>query len=850
MAQIQKPDYSKITSRSQVYNVRPQQEAYRGADPNAGQVDLSTGQIFDKLVDSIGNFTELHLRSEQTANQLQARDIINKKIKHTQNLKELLFLHLPNTKYQDLKLGDVLSKVRKMDLEGKSDLNIGATNEHNISIMQLPENLNSEVKAMVEDTFIKQDSDFLSSLMGQVENVQSEQTALIMSKYESDFKTGIYQDFHTAKNRYDGFQAANNRRLTLNAEIDALAKTNSWSSLEIADKKRSAGQLMLQQDFNSSFYREGTADRTEKELRNDVLEMAKRGDFNYVDETGATVKLNPDFYSARQFTNQEQNRQLKINTKENDIIESQKLELVKRIRKITKEGKINLDSVLGNTFTELTKDGQLNKLSKSEIFKILHNEELIIIKKGASNADNLAINKLQEELSILRSKLSTDKKFEANISEYADKVYVDSKPDKKQGTRKIWNGKYKPKSTKDLKEKYGDKFEQRHIREVITAYESGKAKNQEMFNITMGDSQVKQFITDQEQRIGSGATGVATFLQDIATATVSANGEVTYFLDEDKLAPGTPMGTRLRNAGIDISARFPDASPQNVIATKKHILQKLINSASKESKRIHDALLKKQIGEKVTPTELTSRLDRIAGNYHTSLEAMKAQGNEALGKRVGPWKNKKPNEAQLNTVLAFTGVLDRITDHAQDKGKYNIDELERHKNELRKGKINGVSIDKRYSSSISAYAQRVATELENRQIELLKDGRNIGFEETKQKDFLQNTGKYDMQKFFTWADKKGLNTNSIEIISSVEKELITGLHTSPNLQEAYGKFLSLLPTLNQYGTMGSRGYDVALQNIMDNLPRPYRHDFKFLVKGGLIDIEQIKIAYMADKEDI
>ena len=854
MAELTKPQYSNpksYPSDRKVYPITSAKTDFARPSEVPDQM-FAVANVFKALGEGIDNYQTLYKQSEDTANQLQARDLINQKIKHTANLKELLALHLPNTKYQDLKLGDVIRKVRTMDLEGRSDLNIGATNEHNISIMQLPENLSPEVKAMVEETFIRQDVDFMSSLMGQVEDVQSQQTALIMSKKESEFKAGIYQDFHTATNRFDGVEAANKRRKTLNAEIDALAKTNSWSALEIEDKKRSAGQLMLQQDFNSSFYREGTADRTEKELRNDVLEMAKRGDFNYVDESGATVKLNPDFYSARQFTDQEQNRQLRINTKENDIIESQKLELVKRIRKITKKGIINLDEVKGNTFRELTQDGQFSKLSQSEIFKILHSEELNILKEGASKAENLAINELQEELSILRSRLSTDKKFETNIRKYADKVYVEEQKRKgpQQYKTKTWTGEYKPKSKEFLKTHYGEKFEQRHIREIITAYESGKAKNQEMFNITMGDSQVKQFIADQEQRIGSGATGVATFLQDIATGTVSANGEVKYFLDEDKLKPGTPMGTRLRNAGIDISARFPDASPQDVIATKKHILQKLINDASKESKRIHDALLKKQIGEKVTPTELTARLDRIAGDYHTSLESMKQQGNDAFEDRVGPWKGKAPTEAQLNTILAFRGVLDRITDHAQDQNKYDINELERHKNELRKEKVNGVSIDKDYSSSISTYAQRVATELENRQRALLTDGRNIGFTETKQDEILQRDGKYDMYKFFEWADKKGLNTNSIEIISSAEKELITGLHNSPNLKEAYGKFLSLLPTLNQYGNIGSRGYDTALQNIMDNLPRPYRHDFKFLIKGVPIDIEQIKIAYMADKEDI
>ena len=162
-----------------------------------------------------------------------------------------------------------------------------------------------------------------------------------------------------------------------------------------------------------------------------------------------------------------------------------------------------------------------------------------------------------------------------------------------------------------------------------------------------------------------------------------------------------------------------------------------------------------------------------------------------------------------------------------------------------------MSIDKGYSSSISTFAQRVATELENRQRALLTDGRNIGFTETKQDEILQRDGKYDMQKFFTWADKKGLDSMNLDIISSGETELIKGLHTSPNKQEAVDTFKSLFNILNQYGNELSRGYEVAYQNIYDNLDRRYRNDFiNMIASDGRFDVAQIEIVYLSDKEDI
>ena len=427
----------------------------------------------------------------------------------------------------------------------------------------------------------------------------------------------------------------------------------------------------------------------------------------------------------------------------------------------------------------------------------------------------------------MREDLSTDDDFKLNIRKYADKVYEEKVlvgRDQGEYKTKKWTGKYKPKSPEYLKQHFGNKFEQRFVRDIITAYFQGKAKNKEMFAIAQSDAKVKEFIATQKQRIQAGASSIAKLLEDFSSSKVGTGGHIEYYVDEKKIAPGTPGGVLLRNAGIDFNARFPDKPEQAIIATKKHILQNLINEASNESRKIHDALLKQQEGEIVTPLELTKRLDNIAGSYHTSLESMKQQDDDAYVDRVGPWKNKKPNLAQLNTELAFKATLDLITDFAQLKKTYTLKELETYKNELRNEKINGKPIDKSYSSSLSSYIQRVAQELEDRQRELITDTRNVGFRETEQEAHLGTNGKYDMNKYWVWLNKKGLSTTNIEIISSNEADMMQNIDKATQ-EQTLEYFGQLFPILKSYGNPGSWGYDTALANIMKNLDEKYQMTF-------------------------
>ena len=99
MAELTKPQYSNpksYPSDRKVYPITSARTDFNRPSEVPDQM-FAVANVFKALGEGIDNYQTLYKQSEDTANQLQARDLINQKIKHTANLKELLALHLPNT---------------------------------------------------------------------------------------------------------------------------------------------------------------------------------------------------------------------------------------------------------------------------------------------------------------------------------------------------------------------------------------------------------------------------------------------------------------------------------------------------------------------------------------------------------------------------------------------------------------------------------------------------------------------------------------------------------------------------------------------------------------------------------
>jgi len=249
MAELVKPQYhSKSTypsSRSSVYNVTPAQEQYRGPDPDAGQVDLSTAKIFDQIQNGLEVFAEIYAQSEKTANVLQAKGLLMDKMKDTQRITELLNTELPNTGYEHLKLKDVLDKYKSVDEIGRTDLYIGNELQHNISALQMPTDINDHVKAMIEDDWLKMDVGIINDIIGKVNETQSKQTLAFMSQYEAQYRGKFLNTYISIKDEDEADKEAQKLHDALDAQVDELGNLGTWDISQRRDQKLKNGQIRL-----------------------------------------------------------------------------------------------------------------------------------------------------------------------------------------------------------------------------------------------------------------------------------------------------------------------------------------------------------------------------------------------------------------------------------------------------------------------------------------------------------------------------------------------------------------------------------------------------------------------------
>ena len=835
MATIEKPQYHNPKQYPQdrrVYQVTPAREEFTRPS-NIPNQQLTASKVFDSLAKSVDNFQGLYQQSENTANQLQAREVINNKLAHNANLKEMLKLHLPETDFQNIKLKDVIEKVRTIDGQGNSELFIGKNGEHNISIMSMPEGLSPEVEEMVEETFIREDTGFIESLISQVGSVQQEQSTLILSQAEQEYKTGLFHDYAN-NGRYQGRQEAEKRRQILLNEITRLAETNSWNATEIRDKREKTVQMMLQAEFDWMYQREGVeGGKTAEQTRRDVLRNAEKGGFNFVTQNGATIRLNPDYYQNRLYTTTEKHRQQKIDKVESDEIDQQRLNLQNELKRIVEKGEINLESVFNNTYNDLIKHGEYDKIPRSQIFKMLHDRQLELLRKDASEEKLEDASQLEDQLSIMRSKLSTDKGYKENIKNYAN----------------LKNGKWEPKDKEILKELYGKSFRKSHVRDMITAYDIGVTKNEKILKLAIEKDSVKSFISEQEARISAGAEGTANVLEDFAVGKINKKtGEVTYLLDEDKIQKGQPGYHKIQS--LLNASEFPEATEKQILATKKSILSQIINSAANNSRRLNEALLKEQKGQEVSERDMTMRMDSITTDYINSLDAMVKNGDNQFLERTKPWDNKAPNLVQLNRITAYKSTLDRITDLVQNKKTYDLQELRKVTNDLNSYKLNGVPLSKEKNALLTRYINVVSNHLEKYYDDIDNRPRATGFGETNQEAYFKENGKYDMEAYQNWLRKKGKNDKRAIVISDETKEKIKNLNNI-NREDATTDFNSLYGTLSMYGEPFSWGYEMAHKNIFQELPEKFKIDFNNMITGkGVLNVDNFKASWLRDKDDV
>ena len=286
MAEINKPEYQtkrKPGSRRAIYNVQPARSNYLEADPTAGDVTLSTANIFSKIQDSLGIFAEIYAQSEKTANVLQAKGLLINKMENTQKMKNLISTDLKYTPYENLKLKDVLDNYLSLDSEGKTNLYIGKELSTHINPLQMPDDLSDEVKGMVDQQWVKMNIDIMNHLITQNEIVQGAQIEGMLDFTIENFIQQYINDTRTNSDKKKRRELLTIHLNNLFPEIDRLAELGTYAPNQVRKQKDKVIQKALTAEFQSDMLFEGN--------RNTAIDNADKGEYNYKMDDGREISL-------------------------------------------------------------------------------------------------------------------------------------------------------------------------------------------------------------------------------------------------------------------------------------------------------------------------------------------------------------------------------------------------------------------------------------------------------------------------------------------------------------------------------------------------------------------------------
>ena len=91
----------------------------------------------------------------------------------------------------------------------------------------MPDDLSEEVRSMVEDQWISDETAIVSDLIGQVTELQGKQTLAVLNQHEAKFKQDVMRIYQT-QGRHAGAKEANNLRLKMLKEIEEFWIKNSF----------------------------------------------------------------------------------------------------------------------------------------------------------------------------------------------------------------------------------------------------------------------------------------------------------------------------------------------------------------------------------------------------------------------------------------------------------------------------------------------------------------------------------------------------------------------------------------------------------------------------------------------
>ena len=772
MAELVKPQYhsksSYPSSRASVYNVAPAQEKYRGPDESAGQVDLSSAKIFDELQDGLAVFGEIYAQSEKTANVLQAKSLLVKKMKDTQRITELLATELPNTGYEHLKLKDVLDKYKARDLEGKSDLYLGSELQHNISSLQMPTDISDNVKSLIEDDWLKMDIAVINDLIGQVDSVQSAQTLGILDHHMDDYKGKVLDAYMTDPTG----DKAKKLQKDMNAQVEELGFLGTWGLAQMRDKKLEVGQVMLNAQFQSEWISQDDPDAS----REAALKKARKGLFKYEDENGIEITLNSNYWEHLLVSDKRSRQEKTINETLTREIKAEEVLFQQDVRRLWKDSRKNIKSLEGKSFGdavgELVLSNKYKHVRPAALFSAIFQQEKANLLEQDREAEKLALKtetetertKREEEAELKETQLAD---LEAQMQRIG--MMFDD-PRTAEAAKHLYGEKDKDgwwvgKSNKWLQKKLNNPYARKHhisnyIRVAIRKDQQDfKVEENEL--IKFAESEARSVLISKAK---SDLMGASTIMHMFGKQ-IDSNGKKIWVLDYAKLGGVDTAGGKyllLRGIGND-GGRKQDRTHRQLQTVQAATILPIFDLARGQLKEFIKQ--EKEAGEEWRADQIYGWSDRITSAYADNIVARAKHGKgvpeeqpgsvrrRTTDEGIGPYPNgKAPSERWSTYFAAQRDALEKVAVIAENHKTYSLQDLRTHMSNLDEAK----DVLPQFKDSHDKVVQQIMPFLIKRQTDLTVNVVETGLAESGQEAFVKETGSYNMEEYWKWQKKHGV----------------------------------------------------------------------------------------------
>ncbi len=840
MAELTKPQYHQTKTyptKRQIWDVRP--GATRPLAPSQVPNSFETvSNVMDSLIGSLNQYQTIYENSEKTANVLQAKSLLLEKAKDTQRIRELLATELPNTGYQHLKLKDVLDKYRTKDADGKSGLNIGNELQHNITGMEMPDDLSEEVRSMVEDQWISDETAIVSDLIGQVTQLQGKQTLAVLNQHETKYKQDLMKIYQTM-GRHEGHKEADLLRYQMILNIEELGHLGTWTPQEVSDKKHHFGQLMLNAEFEGQYWNTPEGQNPVK-YREGILQQAVKGNYKYENEDGDIVTLDSIYYDNFLFKDKDRIHNKTVSDIESANRDTQRESLLAFMRQQYAREDFNFN----NLWQTVGNDEVYGKISKSERYEMLWREELRREREAEQKKKTAESEKRDSDLNDLgdllaEMSLELTRDFDGNISKYAD----------------VRDGKWQPKDNKEL-QKLNPELRERHISKIIEAKERTDQATQKALEkkheTTIANAKKNTFVSQLYNLINSGPGANATILLKYGKR-VKVNGDDVWIVDHTKLDDKTAGGKALLQAGIGRDLSDPDRKYQDVIAIRQAVMTDVINKATIAQKKYTSAQKKalekaeKDAEEaKFKVGEFNAHKDQIASVYIANLKNHLTAGGASFQDTFPTFGKNIPTDKQLVEINALYNHMNGLMQLAYHKDSYTVDQLKFHMQNGKDGNLNNTSAPIELEKQHRALTDAINNHFKARITQLEQEPQQTGFDESQQEAFLAKNGVYNLPEYFKWLKSKGIfEENKYNVLSKDTISKLSNIGQLPS-PEALAEYLNTLPQeLDKYGTVGSQQRIMAFEQMKHYLPWNWKWVFRQIQKGMVIPSHSVQEKWIA-----